>query len=128
MERRVHRIIAKQLPAASARRSFPGGRDGLSFSGSLFPAPQTVGRWRKGRSLTGEGKTVVCPCLFAPVLKQSDGRGTDNPRGGMNYLPHESVFFTLPTNQRVQCCKSKEPRSEGKKRMFLPTTVHIEAM
>ena len=63
------------------------------------------------RSLAGEGKTVVCPCLFAPVLKQSDGRRTDNPRGGMKYLPHESVFFAR--DQPAKGCSAVNQRSRG---------------
>ena len=79
MERGVYRVIARPLPSAGARCSFPGGGGGLSFSDSLFLAPQTVGRsvavgrWRKGRSL-GKGNAGCGSVFLSPSYRpQTDG-------------------------------------------------------
>ena len=94
MERGVYRVIARPPPVAAARRSFPARRrprsGGLSFSDSLFLAPQTVGR-AGGRSVGGGkaasssrsslariGKSVLrlcCGTVFLRLRPQTDGRG-----------------------------------------------------
>ena len=87
MERGVYRVIARPLPSAGARCSFPGGGGGLSFSDSLFLAQQTVGRsveeerpLSHARSL-GKGKADCGSVfLFLFVLKPSGSGQIDDGR------------------------------------------------